>query len=566
VWGLPLVNALKSSPARALLAALAILVVLVVAVVLAVLVLPSGRRVTPADLASAADRVSLPWRPSNDKLYPAASDCADCHPTQQAQWEISAHARASDNPLVHASICGRCHAPLGTQLDPEFQLKLYDKTPMPNMPAAASQGVTCVTCHSTVHTPEEQLLTFIPEWPNWRVTDLALEIQPFEQALGTFGAGSAEDPVPVANDSHQSADVSSMSSADLCKPCHEVVVDKGPLGPHCGLSQSRVLLLATYSEWAASPYADEGQTCQSCHMPLDPHAGVAAVAPAGTEYKQPLPPRPLASHTVLGLSTDYPKTGPEVDRQEALVAAFVKDAATVALLAPKEAFPGAPITVTATLTNIGAGHELPTGFAYWSEAWLEVQATDAGGQTIFASGDTDEDGWLRDEFNPRVVSGTLPYDAYLLSLRARLVSVGPNRADWTRPDGTLAIPRQELPQNLNGTPIIGPSYDAAAAVWQQVHPGESLPAAAMALWEGYVLRFADTVVRNGIPAKGSRSAEYLLDVPEGTPGPITVSARLLERALWPWMLRQQEELPTPRPLPKTYAIAAAEAIVPLRTP
>ena|GEM_PF-5514014 len=510
--------------------------------------------------------ISLPWQPSLDEQYPPSWECAKCHPDQAAEWRASVHARSATNPLVHASVCGRCHTPLGNQFDELYQLKLYDHTPIQNAPAAAAEGVTCVTCHTHAHEPEEQVLTFISSWPNWLSTDLALEMEPFEEALGPFGTGAAGDPPPVENESHPSVPDPKLTSSELCRPCHEVVIDKAPLAPHCGLSQPRIALLTTYSEWAESPYAesdDGGETCQSCHMEQHEKDGPAAIAPPGTHYDQPLPDRPLRSHTVLGLSTEYLESGPLVDQQEERAADLVKDAAHMQLYVPPKVSPGSPLDVTVAITNTGAGHDLPTGFAFWSEAWLEIVIEDADGNVMLTSGDVDDVGWLRDEFNPRVIDGTLSYDPFLLSLRARLVSVGPNRFPWLQPDGTIRIPYDQVPRNLNGTPIIGPDAEVAAKIVRELFPDEPAPEAALALREGYILRFADTVVRNGIPAKQVRRARYQALVDEDVTGPIRVSARLLIRALWPWMLQQQSELPNPRPQPRIYEIATAEASIPL---
>jgi hypothetical protein len=187
--------------------------------------------------------------------------------------------------------------------------------------------------------------------------------------------------------------------------------------------------------------------------------------------------------------------------------------------------------------------------------------TDADRRVLFVSGDVDSDGWLRDEFNPRVIDGSLDYDAYLVSLRARLVSVGPNRNLWMQPDGTMSVPYDQVPRNFNGTPLIGADGDAAAKIMSQLYPNSPIIKAGYALREGHMLRFADTIVRNGIPAKASRRATFVVPLEKPTKGPISISARLLIRSQWPWMLLQQQELPTPRPQSRTYEIASAQASV-----
>jgi len=533
---------------------------------------PEGVGATVSEARSRlSTRLRSPLRPSLDEQYPPATECESCHPTHAAEWRQSAHSRAAVDPLVHASVCGRCHTPLGTQLDEMYQLKLYDGVPMPELPVAASEGVTCVTCHSSSHQPEDQVLTFIPEWPNWRSSDLALEIMPYGDVRGTFGAAAETASPAVTNDSHGSLTDPTLAESALCLPCHEVVVDKEPLAPHRGLwsSPSKVDLLTTYSEWLASPYAQPGaesQTCQSCHMPKHSARGEAAVAPQGVDYDAPLPDRELTDHMLAGVTTDYLSSGPDVASQDLRAAEHVAGAATLQVIAPPAVAAGEPVTVTVLITNTGAGHDLPTGFAYWSEAWLELSATDRDGRVLLLSGDVDQDEWLRDEFNPRVLDGELPYDPYLLSLRARLVSVGPNRERWRQPDGRLVLPDDDVLRNLNGTPIIGTDADVAIRLWRELLPGAEPPVTAYGLQEGYYLRHADTVLRRGVPAGKALAASYSL--PGGTEAAdsINVSARLLIRALWPWMLQQQQELPTPWPRPPIYVIGAAGADVDVVAP
>ncbi len=508
-------------------------------------------------------QVSLPGYPSAERQYPSAQECARCHPDQVEAWRLTAHARAAENPLAHASICGRCHSPLGTQRDAEHLLKLSDQVPQPGMPQAAAEGISCISCHAPARIPEAQVLTFLPTWPNWRVTDLALETMPFDVALGTFGQGSLADPLPVANSSHPSQVDPRLSESSLCEPCHNVVVEKEPLTAHAGFGQAKVRLLTTYDEWREGPYGQSGKTCQSCHMPRQTSDGPAAVVPEGEEYDRPLPARPLADHTIIGTTTLFPASGPVVDQQEELVRARLAGAAVLTLSTPDRLLPGELATMVVTVTNTGAGHQLPTGFAYWSEAWLEVTVSDGRGKQLFASGDVDAEEWLRDEFNPRVRAGELPYDEYLMSFRARLVSVGPNRSRWRQPDGTLRIPEELLPRNRNGTPILSTADYAVDPILDALFDGSPPRHIGDALQEGYVLRFADVVLRYGVPPLGSRRAVYPLTVDEDAQGPIRVVARVLLRAYWPWMLMQQEELPTPRPKPTIYEVARAESVVAL---
>jgi hypothetical protein len=58
----------------------------------------------------------------------------------------------------------------------------------------------------------------------------------------------------------------------------------------------------------------------------------------------------------------------------------LQSAARVSVTAPEKVWKGAPFSVRATVTNVGAGHYLPTGLTEVREMWLEVVATDADGK------------------------------------------------------------------------------------------------------------------------------------------------------------------------------------------
>jgi hypothetical protein len=54
-------------------------------------------------------------------------------------------------------------------------------------------------------------------------------------------------------------------------------------------------------------------------------------------------------------------------------------------------------TVGVKVTNVGAGHNLPTSLTEVRQLWIDLQVTDAGGRQIFRSGDLDEKGDLKED-------------------------------------------------------------------------------------------------------------------------------------------------------------------------
>jgi hypothetical protein len=100
------------------------------------------------------------------------------------------------------------------------------------------EGVSCDFCHTVAD------------------VDLGRRPNPFDLAPGAVKRGPLEY---ASSPFHQTAySPLHKTSALLCAACHEQENARG------------VKVLSTYSEWKAGPYADQGRTCQECHMPLVP--------------------------------------------------------------------------------------------------------------------------------------------------------------------------------------------------------------------------------------------------------------------------------------------------------
>src|SRR5262249_49855437 len=128
------------------------------------------------------------------------------------------------------------------------------------------------------------------------------------------------------------------------------------------------------------------QTCISCHMPsVSSKPRVAEAAAIPFEQDEAAPAREVHDHGFVGV--DYPidvvaQRDPQRERRDALL----RSAARLGPDPAGTALSGAQITASIRITNIGAGHNLPTGFAFARQMWLEVKATDAAGRVLFTSG------------------------------------------------------------------------------------------------------------------------------------------------------------------------------------
>jgi mono/diheme cytochrome c family protein len=115
--------------------------------------------------------------------------------------------------------------------------------------------------------------------------------------------------------------------ADFCLPCHQ-------LPPRLAVAGRP--LLDTYKEWLDGPYMPRGVQCQHCHMPN-------------------------REHSVLGVHD------PQTFRQGIQLTATAHRK-------------GGAVTAVATVTNIGAGHYLPT--TPTPAVWLSITLLDARGGPI----------------------------------------------------------------------------------------------------------------------------------------------------------------------------------------
>ena len=185
----------------------------------------------------------------------------------------------------------------------------------------STEGVTCVYCHAI---SGEGLPTSVP---------------PVTLQLGPY-LGSIRQPVTVKD--HASKYTDFITKAAFCGSCHQYQ------------NQNGILISDTFGEWKRSKYAKTGVTCQQCHMPGE--AGrVSSLGPV----------RPRVP--------DHSFEGPEQNRA-------LQEAATLALRLGKRG--SDTLHVLATVTNVGAGHAIPTGNDQHL-LLIRMRATDQDGRIVW---------------------------------------------------------------------------------------------------------------------------------------------------------------------------------------
>lgn len=359
-------------------------------------------------------------------LFEESGTCKECHPRQFREWSGSMMAYSAHSPTFNAfealansftngafrkggaqeNFCARCHSPVGDETGqiPEFQPGEPVTPVRDGLGPTASQGVSCVSCHQAIGPDHERS----PLGDGISNTALVLEAARVRQ-------GPIEDP--VENGSHVSEFNPYLRTGGFCGACHDVrlaIPDK-----ETGEDFSR--LENAFTEWERSPYNSTQNpygrrvTCQDCHMSLYPYAapgtyplGKAAELKDGTE----LPTRRLSTHYFTGADVALVKFPGQDDAKEddwgmprgqkQRRRDLIRSACVIDLLETPEALDPSSthLPVTVNVTNVGAGHGVPTGFSQEREVWIELIVEDAVGTQIY------ETGTLRDSAHPETGEDT----------------------------------------------------------------------------------------------------------------------------------------------------------------
>ena len=313
------------------------------------------------------DPLSMPREPTlSPEDFRSASECAGCHPTHYAEWQLSRHARSMRDPVFRALValrqqdldgaegqfCTQCHSAICTRGGDCVEGFSFDA-----LPDIALEGVTCEACHkvSALH----------------RTYNSGHELDP----LGPIRGPNAD---PVANNFHASEGSELFEQAEFCGGCHDVVKTSG------------LNLERPYAEWLESPAgAGAGPTCQGCHMPT--YLGTAG--PGGPE-------RELHRHRFIGV--DLPMEGDLADDPETMamldaqIEELLAGAASLELEVAPSVSAGAQLDLLVTIENLISGHNFPTGSTFLRQVWLELRVTDADATVIYETGQLDSEGDLRD--------------------------------------------------------------------------------------------------------------------------------------------------------------------------
>lgn len=165
--------------------------------------------------------------------------CGQCHQQQYRDWQQSLHSKTMGAgiswqlPLMNqseANTCLECHAPLAEQKALVAIRQQWPNAPQSAPPAYIGEnldqsGLVCAACHVRQHQ--------------------------------RFGPPARTSDITPAHSGFTESEA--FSDSRFCSSCHQFPEDGG--------RTAGKLRENTYQEWLASPYAEQGVQCQSCHMP-----------------------------------------------------------------------------------------------------------------------------------------------------------------------------------------------------------------------------------------------------------------------------------------------------------
>lgn len=313
--------------------------------------------------------------------------CAGCHKNIHTQWKGSMHGVAFIDPIFQAlwklgeketqgltnNLCGGCHGAVGvmsnelTFKDGEFQA-----------PDIAKQGVHCDLCHTITASAFADTPTYEPGNAS------------FVSSPGSVKRGPRKDS---KSPYHETAYSELHTSSLFCANCHQVF---HPI--------NNFHIERTYDEWKYSVYAQNDIQCQDCHMmPVD-----KAIEAAKTLKKQKNPGKStfmgpdrdtIFSHEFVGANFTVPELLGNIEHGK-IARKRLQNAAELTIEAPQQAQTGELAKISVTVTNVGAGHNLPTSLTEVRQMWLDVEVLDSNGKTIYQSGKLDKQGTIKDD--PRI--------------------------------------------------------------------------------------------------------------------------------------------------------------------
>jgi Flp pilus assembly protein TadD len=404
---------------------------------------------SPATMNTEGDGANGPFFPSSAQVYgnqkiPSeffmqSDSCKRCHAEIYKEWSSSAHHFSSfNNQWYRKSIeymqdtigtkpskwCGGCHDPAVLYAGKmDRPIKEFVHSP------EAQAGLGCMMCHSIAKVKSTMgQADFYLEYP--KLHELAASKNPFVRTMHDFLVYLNPEP-------HRRVFLKPFmrnQTAQFCSTCHKVHLDV-PVNHY-----RWVRGFNEYDNWQASGvsgfgarsfyYPPKSMQCADCHMPLTRSTDMGNVN--GFIHSHRFPAANTALPTAnddakqLQVTEDFLKSGivsidifalsPEQGKIKSVAYSQAETSTTFAVgeeaeskianASPEELAPvtaplnrvqpvvrrGDTVRVDVVVRTKGVGHFFPGGTVDAFDCWVALKATDDKGQTIFWSGQVEDNG------------------------------------------------------------------------------------------------------------------------------------------------------------------------------
>ncbi|MCX8043791.1 MAG: NapC/NirT family cytochrome c [Desulfobacterota bacterium] len=276
-------------------------------------------------------------------------------PVFQALWQLG----IKETQGFATNLCGGCHGAVGVV---SSDILMKDNVLHTN--PITREGVQCDLCH----TIKESMFL---ETPTYEPQNASVVVAP-----GSVKRGPYKDSVSPY---HETAYSELHTTSKFCANCHQV------FHPVNNFHIER-----TYDEWKYSVYAQNGIQCQDCHMmPIEKAIETARTLKRPQHAGQPCSMGPkrdqMFTHEFIGANFTVTSLLGHKNHAD-LAVQRLKSAASLDITAPSSVQAGSLVHISVKVTNVAAGHNLPTSLTEVRQMWLDVTIIDAQGNEIFRSG------------------------------------------------------------------------------------------------------------------------------------------------------------------------------------
>jgi hypothetical protein len=318
-------------------------------------------------------------------------------------WQAAVRRETLDHPGIAGAIedkCATCHMPMARY---EAHMTGGQGGVFANLPVGesdtrsatlAADGASCSACHQIqpdgLGDPSSFTGGFkVDESTPWGERAI----------LGPFQVDSGRESLMQSATGFIPGQGVHIQASEVCASCHTLYTHAyDDEGNEVGELPEQV----PYLEWRESAYAQEGRSCQSCHMPLVPEP-----VPVTRVLGQPRDD--VSRHVfrggnffMLGMLNRYrDELGVEALPQEldAAVGRTVEhlQARAARITVDGTSLAEGELSARIRVENRG-GHKLPTAYPS-RRAWLHITVKDGGGGTVFESGAFRADGSIEGNDN-----------------------------------------------------------------------------------------------------------------------------------------------------------------------